>query len=92
MSDQQKPTSNAHAFIQWVGVAGVCSLLMLALMMGRYAQRVDEIAEDVEVIRVTSLDNAKQLAEVAKVQAIQGEADKMIESRIDRLETAKNAR
>lgn len=91
MMSNENPTFNRFPFLQWLGVAGVGAMLTLALMMGRYAQQVDEIAEDVEAIRVETIAMGDTLDELAKDQAVQGETNKSFEARLSKLETAKHA-
>jgi|GEM_PF-5061623 len=75
-----------------VQTIGAASLLALAVMMGRYAQKVDEIGLDVAQVHAAVMDNSKILEELAKEQALQAQVDEMTDARLTKLETAQNAR
>lgn len=72
-----------------VGTGIVFSLMTVAVMMGRYAQQVDEIAEDVDVIRTTALNNQQALNELTADSIAQQRINDMTDARIARIEGAK---
>lgn len=81
--------SKHHWMLSLVGTGIVFSLMTVAVMMGRYAQQVDEIAEDVDVIRTTALNNQQALNELTADSIAQQRINDMTDARIARIEGAK---
>lgn len=84
----QSDRSN-HWVLSLVGSGILIALLTLALMMGRYAEQVDSIAETIKENGETGKENMRMLAQLERGAAVQNEINNMTDDRLARLEEKK---
>ena len=86
---QQSDVSKPHWALSLVGSGILIALLTLALMMGRYAEQVDSIAETIKENGATGKENMRILAQLERGAAVQSEINNMTDDRLARLEGKK---
>lgn len=73
-------------FMQLVGGGTLLALASIAVTLGRYGQNVDNIAEDVAVIRTDTIKNGDRLHQLSQEIAIQNRVNEEVDKRLEKLE------